>query len=222
MPEMDSYEVAEQIHADPELMDSRIVLLSSADQLDNAERLRELRIAAHLLKPIRQSSLMNTIMNVLSVSPKPKTETEFAHDSSLGEAEESLNILLAEANAINQKLAIRILEKRGHSVTMVADGKEALEALSENEFDAILMDVQMPEMDGLEATRAIRETERDSGKHIPIIAMTAHVMKGDRERCLEAGMDGYVSKPIKIKELFAAIEELVDKGNRSEVVGTGV
>ena len=117
-----------------------------------------------------------------------------------------MKILLAEDNAINQKLALRLLEKRGHSVVIANNGKEALARLDEDIFDLILMDIQMPEIDGLEATAIIREREKRKGGHLPIVAMTAHAMKGDKERCLEAGMDDYVSKPIKPAELFAAIE----------------
>jgi CheY-like chemotaxis protein len=117
-----------------------------------------------------------------------------------------LKILLAEDSVTNQKLAVALLERRGHQVTVVGNGKLAVAALSEAPFDVVLMDVQMPEMDGLEATAAIRSHEKKTGQHIPIVAMTAHAMKGDRERCLEAGMDGYVAKPIHPHELFAAVE----------------
>jgi CheY-like chemotaxis protein len=119
-----------------------------------------------------------------------------------------LRILLAEDNPVNQRLALRLLEKEGHTVVLATNGKEALAAVMRESFDVVLMDVQMPEMDGLEATAAIRLWERDTGRHQGIIAMTAHAMKGDRDRCLEAGMDGYVSKPIQIKELWKAIEEV--------------
>jgi len=120
-----------------------------------------------------------------------------------------LRILLAEDNIVNQKLAVRLLEKRGHVVAVVGDGKEAIEALDKDRFDLVLMDVQMPQMDGFEATALIRESEATTGVHLPIIAMTAHAMKGDRERCLGAGFDGYVPKPVRSQELFDAIEMLV-------------
>jgi CheY-like chemotaxis protein len=124
------------------------------------------------------------------------------------EADERLNVLVAEDNLVNQKLVVRMLEKRGHRVKVVDSGLAALEALEAERFDVVLMDVQMPEMDGLEATIKIRKKERDHGTHVPIIAMTAHNMKGDRDRCLQAGMDGYISKPINAKELFEALERL--------------
>ncbi len=119
-----------------------------------------------------------------------------------------LRILLVEDNPVNQTLATILLEKRGHTVSIAGNGKEALAAWEKEEFDLILMDVQMPEMDGLEATACIRERERGTGRHIPIVAMTAHAIKGDREHCLQAGMDGYVSKPIEAKQLFQAIVDV--------------
>jgi CheY-like chemotaxis protein len=125
-------------------------------------------------------------------------------------------ILLAEDNAVNRTLAIRLLEQRGYTVTVAANGREALAALEKEDFDAILMDLQMPELDGFEATGQIREKEKATGKHIPIIAMTAHALKGDEERCIDAGMDGYVSKPIRTNELYAALEKTVKKEERSE------
>jgi CheY-like chemotaxis protein len=119
-----------------------------------------------------------------------------------------LRILLAEDNAINQRLALRLLEKCGHQVAVTTNGREALAALDHGEFDVVLMDIQMPDMDGFEATAAIRSKERAIGKHLPIIAMTAHAMTGDRERCIGAGMDGYIAKPIRPQELFQAISTL--------------
>ncbi|MBY0230166.1 MAG: response regulator, partial [Gemmataceae bacterium] len=121
---------------------------------------------------------------------------------------QSLRVLLAEDNAVNQKLAVRLLEKRGHAVKVVGNGREAVAALQAEPFDVVLMDVQMPEMDGLEATRLVRERERGSGDRVPIIALTAHAMKGDREHCLSVGMDGYLSKPLQPGELFDLVERL--------------
>ena len=126
-------------------------------------------------------------------------------------AQSGIRILLAEDNPVNQKLAVRLLEKRGHSVVVATNGLEALEALEHERFDLVLMDVQMPEMSGLEATEAIRFKERETGRHIPIIAMTAHAMRGDRERCLESGMDGYATKPLSIGELVKTMEEVMEK-----------
>src|SRR5262249_37791223 len=126
-----------------------------------------------------------------------------------------LHILLAEDNSVNQLLAIRLLEKRGHRVTVTSNGQEALAALENDDFDALLMDVQMPVMDGFEATAAIRERERLTGAHLPVVAMTAHAMKGDREKCLERGMDGYVSKPLQAGDLYAVIEDVASAGAKS-------
>jgi CheY-like chemotaxis protein len=134
-------------------------------------------------------------------------------------------ILLAEDNLVNQKLALRLLEKRGFEVTVVGDGRAALDALEKASFDAILMDVQMPEMDGFEATAAIRNKEKSTGAHIPIIAMTAHALKGDQQRCLEAGMDAYLSKPIRTSELFKIIEDQLNAqnaANKDEKLGSSV
>jgi two-component system sensor histidine kinase/response regulator len=125
----------------------------------------------------------------------------------------ALRVLLAEDNAVNRKLAVRILEKHGHRVTVAVNGREAMEALVRDQFDAILMDVQMPEMDGFEATAAIRRSERGSGRHIPIVAMTAHAMKGDREQCLQSGMDAYLSKPIRGQELLDILESVTSSVN---------
>jgi two-component system, sensor histidine kinase and response regulator len=127
-----------------------------------------------------------------------------------------LRILLAEDNAVNQKIACRVLEKQGYEVTVAADGHQALAALAEAEFDVVLMDVQMPEMDGFETTAAIRALERETGRHLPIIAMTAHAMQGDRERCIAAGMDDYVSKPLKIQELIELLQKISDATHQEE------
>jgi CheY-like chemotaxis protein/HPt (histidine-containing phosphotransfer) domain-containing protein len=131
---------------------------------------------------------------------------------SIREGRPRLRILLAEDNPVNQQLAVRILEKRGHSVQVVTDGRQALDAVSQEQYDLVLMDVQMPEMDGFESTAAIRAGEKSSGAHVPIIALTAHAMTGDRERCLAAGMDGYLSKPLRAAELIDAIERLTPDG----------
>ncbi len=162
------------------------------------------------MKPIKQSNLLDAIMIALGIPTEDEEKAPSVTRQTLREGERRLHILLAEDNAVNQKMATRILEKRGHTVVVALDGRKALAALEQQQFDVVLMDVQMPEMDGFEATAAIREKEKATGTHIPIVAMTAYAMKGDRERCLEAGMDGYISKPIKSQELFDAIESLVD------------
>jgi len=207
MPEMDGFDVAERIASDPKLAGATIMMLTSSGQYGDVARCKHLGVAAYMVKPIKQSELFNGIMSVLG---KPDVEEKQAGEcrSASGMANKRLNILLAEDNAVNQKLAVSVLEKRGHSVKVAHNGRQALEALEKDTFDLILMDVQMPEMDGIEATTAIRENEKTTGEHMPIIAMTAHAMKGDRERCLSAGMDGYVSKPIRANELFDVLETL--------------
>jgi signal transduction histidine kinase/ligand-binding sensor domain-containing protein/CheY-like chemotaxis protein len=229
MPEMDGFAVAEQIKRNPALAGATIMMLSSADWQVNTARCRELGIAVYLMKPIKESELLDAILTALAasqadlgMSSSSLISSKKAEDGRLqksGSASASvpsaiqrrLHILLAEDNAVNQKLAVRLLEKRGHTVVVANNGKEALAALEsrEAEFDLVLMDVQMPEMGGFEATAAIRAKEKERGGHIPIVAMTAHAMKGDRERCLAAGMDSYVSKPLQAKELFEAIEAAV-------------
>jgi CheY-like chemotaxis protein len=167
-----------------------------------------LGIEAYLPKPVKQSDLLEAIKMALGSHQESQESLPVITRHSLRESRGRLRILLADDNAVNQTLAVRLLEKRGYTVVVANTGKLALEALETQSFDLVLMDVQMPEMNGLEATAAIRFRERTSGKHIPIIAMTAHAMVGHRELCLKAGMDGYVTKPIQAGVLFAAIEDL--------------
>ncbi len=205
MPEMDGFTLAEKLKGDPRLAGATIMMLSSAGQRGDALRCRELGIAAYLTKPVKQSELFSAILTLLGASSAQQSGAPVFTGHWLGENREGYHILLAEDNRVNQRLAGRLLEKAGHRVVIASNGLKAVAAFEKEAFDLILMDVQMPEMNGYEATASIREKEKVSGGHIPIIAMTAHAMKGDRERCLEAGMDGYVAKPIKIEELFEAI-----------------
>jgi PAS domain S-box-containing protein len=208
MPKMDGFTWIERIRQRPELSTAIIMMLTSAGHRGDATRCQELGIAAYLLKPIRQSELREAIGRVLGAREQ-KGAIPLITRYSLGDALEPmalLRVLVAEDNAVNQRLATRLLEKRGHRVTVAANGREAVDAQASQAFDLVLMDVQMPEMDGFEATAAIREREKHNGTHIPIIALTAHAMKGDRERCLAAGMDGYLSKPIRSQELDAMLE----------------
>jgi CheY-like chemotaxis protein len=190
-----------------------LMMISSSDRRDDAARCRALGIDAYLTKPIRRLELFHALIEALhgraAVHEPGAAELAPAAPSSFGQAERPLSILLAEDNAVNQKLASRLLEKRGHQVKAVSCGAEAVEAARQNQYDAILMDIEMPEMDGFEATRRIRIYEAASGRRTPIIAMTAHAMKGDRERCLAAGMDDYVSKPLRPAELFRTLESIV-------------
>jgi signal transduction histidine kinase/DNA-binding response OmpR family regulator len=209
MPKMDGFALIERIRERPELFAATIMMLTSAGHRGDAVRCRELGVAAYLLKPIRQSELREAIARVLGTDEQrgaiPLVTRYSLHDAR--EPESVLRVLLAEDNAVNQLLATRLLEKRGHRVVTAGNGREALEALAKDTFDVVFMDVQMPDMDGFEATAAIREKEKGTGKHQTVVALTAHAMKGDRERCLAGGMDAYLSKPIRPQEL----DELLEK-----------
>jgi two-component system sensor histidine kinase/response regulator len=214
MPDMDGFEVSERIRKNPMFRDARIILLTSAGQRGDANRCRELGVSAYLLKPIRPSELFDAILSVLrhemsdSTSLKPHLITRHAIREE--RQERGSSILLADDSPAMQQLATSVLNRRGHSVVVVKNGREALEALEKWHFDLVLMDVQMPEMDGIEATQAIRTSKSSTfDPQIPIIAITAHAMKGDKDRCFQAGMNGYVSKPLKIEELFEVIEKFV-------------
>jgi signal transduction histidine kinase/DNA-binding response OmpR family regulator len=209
MPEMDGFTLASRIKQDPTLAGATILMLSSADLPEATARCRELGIAIYLTKPITQSDLWDAIMTALRIplqdgTPAPTAIQDVAHTH-----QRLLHILLAEDNAVNQTLVVRMLEKRGHAVQVVNTGQEALAALAQQSFDLVLMDVQMPEMDGLEATALIRAQEQATGTHMPIIALTAHAMEGDQEKCFAAGMDAYVSKPMKADDLYATIDRLL-------------
>jgi PAS domain S-box-containing protein len=207
MPDMDGFALAERIKHDPELAGTMIMMLTSSGLRGDFARCRQLGIAAYLIKPVRQSELVEAILSLLGQAPHERAEVITRH--SLREARRKLRILLAEDNPVNQTLVVRLLGKAGHTVVVAGDGKKALATLAEGgpgAFDLVLMDVQMPEMDGFDAAATIRKKEVGTGTHLPIIAMTAYAMKGDRERCLAAGMDGYLSKPIDREELIDAVE----------------
>jgi signal transduction histidine kinase/CheY-like chemotaxis protein len=211
MPEMDGFALIEQIRQLPDLTSPTIMMLSSSGHRGDAARCEELEVAAYLLKPIRQSELRQAIAKALGAQDQ-KGPVPLITRASLQDAEGqtvSLRVLLAEDNLVNQHLASRLLEKRGHHVIVACNGREALAAFEKESFDLVLMDVQMPDMDGFEATAVIREREKGSGLHVPVIALTAHAMKGDREKCLAAGMDGYLTKPIRIVELDEILENCV-------------
>lgn len=207
MPEMDGFAVLKQIHSMPLIDRPTILMLGSPDQRGDITRARELRAAAYLMKPIRHLELLNAIVSTLQT---PTNQTPVSHptsDQDAGQTEgRSLRILIAEDNAINQLLAVRTLEKAGYSVRVANNGEEAVAAFGTEKFDLVLMDVQMPVMDGFQATARIRELERGTENPLPIVAMTAHALKGDRERCLAAGMNEYVAKPLRRSELYAAID----------------
>jgi PAS domain S-box-containing protein len=211
MPEIDGFTLAERIRHDPELVGATLMMmLSSANRREDAARCRELGVSTYLTKPIGQSTLLDAIMSSLGLIVSAEDHAAPATAPTVPRAgRRTLRLLLAEDNAVNQRLAVSLLEKQGHQVVVAGNGRKALAALEGRRFDAVLMDVQMPEMDGFAATAAIRAREAATGAHTPIIAMTAHALKGDRDRCLAAGMDGYVAKPLRSRELFEALEGLV-------------
>jgi CheY-like chemotaxis protein len=207
MPDRDGFALVDEIRKAPSIGSTVIMMLTSGDHPGDIAQCERMGVAAYLLKPVKQSELFDAVMIALGVTAaEDESEPGAQAPPSRGRP---LKVLLAEDSLVNQKLAIGVLKRGGHSVTVANNGKEALAALEVEPFDLVIMDVQMPELDGLDATKAIRARERREGGHVPIIAMTAHAMKGDRERCLEAGMDHYISKPIRAKRLFDVIEEAV-------------
>jgi len=209
MPDMDGLELVKQIRQRPHLGHVKIIVLTSAGGWSDSGCCPGLGLETCLSKPVGQSELRNAIANAVGVQDAATGPGGFSR-CPVKHQTRSLRILLAEDNLVNQKLARRLLEKQGHGVAVVGNGREALAAIEKDEFDLVLMDVQMPEMDGFVATHMIRESEAATGRHMPIIAMTAHAMKGDQERCLEAGMDGYISKPINAAELLVLIDEIAN------------
>lgn len=217
MPEMDGIELAEQIRANPRIEDTPLIMLSSAAVCE-ASRVGPLRISSLLMKPVKQSELLNAILTSLQRRPHVPVEPAPVNLRSLPLPVRRLRVLVAEDNPINQRLVMRTLEKRGHEVEAVSDGVEAVEA-STRQFDVIVMDVQIPRVDGLEATRQIRAREADQGSHTPIVAMTAHALSRDRERCLAAGMDAYIAKPLGAVELVTTVEAAAGTGTVAESEG---
>ena len=203
MPDADGFQLAEWVRGTDGVCSTPIVMLTSGGRMGDRDRRETLQIGGHLSKPVKQSDLFDTIVNVLGGRPSPDEPQSVVAPGST----RPLNLLLAEDSYFNQRLAIALLEEQGHKVVVANNGVEAVDAFETTEFDAILMDVQMPEMDGMEATREIRrrEEEAQADRRIPIIAMTAHAMKDDRQNCIDAGMDSYVSKPIDPELLFKAI-----------------
>ncbi len=209
MPDMDGLMLARKIVEKSLLSPDSVIMLTSGARPSDSTDLQSIGIRLHLLKPAKQSEIYDAIVSSLSAQPGQISSLESVVESKPPEPERSLHILLAEDNLVNQKLAIGILGKLGHHTTVAVNGLEALEQLEKkHRFDLVLMDVQMPKMDGLEATREIRRREAVSGTHIPVVAMTAHAMKGDRESCLASGMDDYLGKPIRLKDMSDKLDEL--------------
>jgi len=206
MPDVDGLMLAREIRGDARFSAAHLVMLTSAPLPEMRQRARQAGFAACLSKPIKQSDLFDLILTTLGSPAQAEREPAEGSPRRAAGRPKTRHILVAEDNPTNQKLVVALLEQQGHRVTLASDGKQALARAAEEDFDLILMDVQMPEMSGLEASAAIRERETGTRAHVPIVALTAHAMTGDRERCLAAGMDGYVSKPLRPDELFAAIE----------------
>jgi signal transduction histidine kinase/DNA-binding response OmpR family regulator/HPt (histidine-containing phosphotransfer) domain-containing protein len=209
------FSLAEYIVRTPGLP-SPIMMLTSVAQSAGVERCEQLGLSVYVIKPVSDSDLFDAMMSIRGSRAESKTavETEVVEG---GQQTGNLHILVAEDNSVNQEVAQQMLQKRGYTVTIASNGREAVKLVAESrEFDLILMDIQMPEMDGFQATAAIRELEKNGPRRIPVIAMTAHAMKGDRERCLESGMDGYVSKPVQSKLLYETIEAMMSMSLRAE------
>ncbi len=219
MPGQDGFALAGEIQRAPELGPLAMVMLTSGGVRGDAARCRELGVAAYLTKPVTRPELLETLSRVLDGRGAEPAAAPLVTKHMLHKPARRLRILLVEDNAVNRTLALRLLEKEGHEAETAKDGAEGVEAWERSRFDLILMDIQMPVMDGLQATAAIRDKERGTGRHVQIVAMTAHAMAGDRERFLAAGMDGYVTKPIRPDELMAVIEAAALAGpDESETV----
>jgi PAS domain S-box-containing protein len=222
MPQMDGFTVAERLRQDPRLAGTVVMMLSSCDLQGDVARCRQLGVAQHLTKPVRSAALRDALRRALAGAVPERTEPPAAvRPTGTGPR---LRVLVAEDNRINQKVVAGMLERHGHRVTLAGNGAAALAALECEPFDLVLMDVQMPEMDGFEATTALRRRETGTGRRLPVVAMTAHAMKGDRERCLAAGMDDYVSKPVHPSQLLRVLESLTSAGTtpcppRSQAAG---
>ena len=215
MPDMDGFEVASKIKKDSRARGADLILLTSAGQRAELARAKDVGVTTTLVKPVKQSELWDAIIEILHAATQEKHKRPEEHTAN--RAAHRLRVLIAEDNPVNQELAVHLLERRGHDVTVAENGRKAIEAMEGHKFDVVLMDVQMPEMGGIEATQAIREKEKSSSGRIPIIAMTAHAMRGDREKCLTAGMDGYVSKPLDPQTFVQTVEALA-RGDKAAQV----
>jgi signal transduction histidine kinase/CheY-like chemotaxis protein/HPt (histidine-containing phosphotransfer) domain-containing protein len=208
MPDMDGFTLAERIKAHPRLGTTLIMMISSVAQGNDAGRCRSIGVEAYLTKPVRQSTLLDAVLDILQAGCAPATTAPVSAATGPSGATRSLRILLAEDSPVNRLVMIRMLEKHGHTVVVATDGSEAVAAVARETFDVVLMDAQMPVMDGFDATRAIRASERGTDRHLPIVALTAYAMQGDRERCLAAGMDEYLTKPMRPPEVRAVLDRI--------------
>jgi CheY-like chemotaxis protein len=208
LEDTDGFHLAEQVRQDKGSLGTSIVMMTAAGQLGDAARCREAGIEAYLTKPVPQAELLQALCYTLGAAGTTAAAPVITRHS-LREGSPQWRVLVAEDSPVNRTLAIRLLEKRGHKVTTANDGREAVEAARKQPFDLILMDIQMPNMDGFEATSAIRALQAGSGRRTPIIALTAHALTGDREKCLQGGMDGYVTKPIQAEILYLEMDEMM-------------
>ena len=213
MPQMDGFMFVEELKKHPDLARSTIMMLTSADRQGAYERCNQLGIAATLLKPLKQLELRQTIVDILGEVDRSQRKQSPTSVASNPSSEPRLRILLAEDNEINQRVAIRLLNKLGHEVQVAENGQLAFDALQQSKFDVVLMDMQMPVLDGFKAVAAIREQEQSTGRHQLVVAMTAHAMSGDRERCLSAGMDDYISKPISATAVSEALSRVTKRSH---------
>ena len=211
MPGMDGFEVAERISSLPGAGGTPVMMLSSGENPGDMARSRELGIRVFLRKPVTQADLYDNIVETLTAA-RGQAVAEEPRCSQVSEGD-SLRILLAEDNPVNQKVTVAILERKGHTVEVAENGRLAVDALASGDFDIVLMDIQMPVLDGLDATAEIRDRERGTGTHTPLIALTANAMKGDRERCLQSGLDAYIATPLRPAELFKTIDEVLSSEN---------
>ncbi|PYP97294.1 MAG: hypothetical protein DMD38_06390 [Gemmatimonadetes bacterium] len=203
MPDMDGFQLVTAVRGEKKIARTRLLMLTSAGQRGDGERCRELGIRAYLTKPLSRADLLEALGTVLE-APDDGGGSEVITRHTIAESRKSLRVLLAEDNPVNQQVAVAMLVKRGHEVHVSSNGREAVDAVTERDYDVVLMDIQMPEMDGFEATHVIRELPK--GKDLPIIGLTAHALSGERDRCLSHGMTDYLAKPFKAHELFALVE----------------
>ena len=209
LPGHDSFIILDYVKDNPELAKSIIIMMSSSSNRIDSSPWLKVGISTYLNKPVKPSELKKGILNVLGLAPEPLELADEGKDLRALPSRRAYRILIAEDNLVNQRVAIYMLEKQGHQVTGAMNGEEALTAMEKENFELVLMDVQMPRMDGFQATRLIRAKEKENGGHLPIIAMTAHAMKGDREKCLEVGMDDYIAKPLNVKQLSETIARVM-------------
>ena len=204
MPHMDGAQLVSRIRERPDLSQHVIGLLLATKQREGEQQCSELGVRSYVVKPVRAADMQHALL--LAIHNREASTVTLTRSVQQSPRSTTLNLLLAEDNVVNQKLMVRLLERRGHRVTVAGTGLAALECMDHERFDLVFMDVQMPELDGLAAAQEIRRREQATGRHTPIVALTAHAMTGDRERCLAVGMDGYLTKPVDLKELHETLD----------------